>query len=242
MSDISIRNRYTYGGDDAGWIGGGGEDLEIADSITLDRTKFDLVSVFPNGFIPSGVCLGKIAATGLYGPYGGATSEVQTITVDAAGGTFTVAFDGSPASGAIAFNASAATVKAALEALSTINPGDVAVTGGPGAAGGGTPYTVTFGGRYIGQNVPALVTAAGSLTGGASTAAVATPTPGGSAVSDGREVAQGFLAWPVPYDRNSTGNLGAALLWRGEVVVAKLPTGHGLDASGQAALNKFRFV
>lgn len=242
MSDISIRTRYDYKGDDSRWIGAGGQDLESAETITLERGLWDLVTAFPNGFIPSGVCLGKKTSTGKYGPYGGATSEIQSITVDAGGGTFTVAFDGSAASAAIAYNATAAALKAALETLSTINPGDVAVTGGPGVAGGATPYVVTFGGRYIGQNVPPIVTAAGSLTGGAGTAAVTTGTGGGSSVSDGREVPVGFLAWSVKYDRNSTGDISAALLWRGEVIVSKLPTNHGLDAAAQAALTKFRFI
>jgi len=134
VSDISIRTRYTYGGDDAGWLADGGEDLEVAESITLKRSLWDLVTNFPNGFIPSGVTLGKVTASGLYGPYD-----------------------------------------------------DTAV--------------------------------------------------------DGRQTAVGFLAWPVPYDRNSTGDIGAALLWRGAVVVAKLPAHHGLDAAGQTDLAaKFRFI
>lgn len=67
---------------------------------------------------------------------------IQTVTLTGTptGGTFRLTYDGQSTS-ALAYNASAATVDAALEALSTIGTGNVAVTG---SAGG--PYTVTFGG------------------------------------------------------------------------------------------------
>ena len=53
-------------------------------------------------------------------------NEVQSITIDATGGTFTITFSGQTTA-ALAFNASAAVVLAALEALSTIGAGNVAV-------------------------------------------------------------------------------------------------------------------
>lgn len=106
------------------------------------------------------------------------TNEVQSITVDAAGGTFLVndtvtGYGG--ATGAIPWNATAAQLKAALLALPGFVYGDLATGGGPG---GTNPLTVTFQGRYSGMNVAALTTNAASLTGGASTAVVATTTPG----------------------------------------------------------------
>lgn len=102
------------------------------------------------------------------------TNEVQTVTITGTptGGTFTLTFQGATTS-AIAYNATAATVLAALTALANIAHGGVAVTG---SAGG--PYTVTFQGALGGRNVPSLV-AAGSLTGGTSPSVdVATATPG----------------------------------------------------------------
>jgi hypothetical protein len=70
MSDISIRTAATYLNEDQRWIGPGGiSSMKDARSITLDRSGFDLVTAFPNGFIPSGVVLGKLTATGLYAPY-----------------------------------------------------------------------------------------------------------------------------------------------------------------------------
>lgn len=106
------------------------------------------------------------------------TDEIQTVTVTGAptGGSFTLTFSGQTTA-AIAYNATAATVQAALEALSNINPGDVAVTG---AAGG--VWSVTFTGQYADVNVPAM-THTDSLTGGTSPAvAVATGTSGASGV------------------------------------------------------------
>lgn len=64
-------------------------------------------------------------------------NEVQAITYTATGGTFTLTFNAAT-TGNIAFNASAATVQAALEGLGTIGMGKVAVTGVPGN------YTLTF--------------------------------------------------------------------------------------------------
>ncbi|QKW31526.1 hypothetical protein HUT11_35785 (plasmid) [Streptomyces seoulensis] len=106
------------------------------------------------------------------------TDEVQTITITGTptGGTFALTFN-SQTTSAIAYNANAAAVQAALEALSNIAPGDITCAGG---ALPGTPVTVNFGGGvYDGTNVPQM-TASGSFTGGTSPAVtVTTTTPGG---------------------------------------------------------------
>lgn len=108
------------------------------------------------------------------------TAEIQTITVNATGGTFTVTWNGTTTS-ALAFNVSAAAFTTAM-ALVADGAGNVTVTGGPGAAGGGTPYTLTWAaGR---GNVPAPTTDAALLTGGAGTAAVATITAGVTGLAD----------------------------------------------------------
>jgi hypothetical protein len=117
------------------------------------------------------------------GPAG--LDEVQTVTITGTptGGTFTLTFSGQTTA-AIAYNATAATVEAALAALSNIRDEDITVTGGPGP---GTAYTVTFdggwGGAYDGANVAAM-TATGSFTGGSTPAvAVTTATGGGGALT-----------------------------------------------------------
>lgn len=38
-------------------------------SVTLDVSTFTQATHYPTGYIPSGTLLGKITATGLYGPY-----------------------------------------------------------------------------------------------------------------------------------------------------------------------------
>ena len=109
-----------------------------------------------------------------------ATAEVQTVTVDATGGTFTVTWNGATTS-ALAFDVSAADFTTAM-ALIADGAGNVTVTGGPGAAGGGAPYTLTWAARM--GNVPAPTTDATSLTGGAGTAVVATTAAGVTALAD----------------------------------------------------------
>ena len=106
---------------------------------------------------------------------GTAVNEVQTVTVTGTptGGTFTLTFGGQTTAG-IAFNATAAAVDAALEALSSVGAGDVAVTG---AAGG--PYTVTFTGALAGTDVGAITADGSGLTGGTTpSVTVATTTAG----------------------------------------------------------------
>ena len=104
-------------------------------------------------------------------------AEVQRITITGTptGGTFTLTFDGQT-TGSIAYNAVAADVVTALNALSNINPGDVTATGGPLP---GSAVDVTFVGQYEGVNVPQM-TATSSLTGGTTPAVAVTPvTQGG---------------------------------------------------------------
>lgn len=110
-------------------------------------------------------------------------NEKQSVTVDATGGTWTWTWEGDSVSG-LAYNLSASALEDALEAHPDIESGDINVTGGPGSAGGGTPYVIEFKGRYAGYDV-AQATTSDSLTGGAGTATVATTqtSPGLTAVS-----------------------------------------------------------
>lgn len=92
------------------------------------------------------------------------TNEKQTLTMSTAGGAatggaFTLTYSGQTTS-TIAYNASAATVQAALEALSNIGAGDVTVTGS--AAG---PWTVEFTGALDQTDVALMTSNAASVTG-----------------------------------------------------------------------------
>lgn len=123
------------------------------------------------------------------GPTVTPVSEVQraTITGTPTGGTFTLTY-ASKTTTAIPYNATAATVQTALEALESVAPGDVVVTGGPGP---GTPYTFTFGGNLANADLPQM-TAAGSFTGGTTPAIAITTITAGVALktfgSPGNEV------------------------------------------------------
>lgn len=111
-----------------------------------------------------------------------AVAEVQTVTITGTptGGTFTLTYNGQTTAG-IAYDAIAAAVQSALEALSNIAPGDVTVGGGPGP---GTPYTLTFAASQ--GNVNQLSASGAALTGGVTpAAAVTTTTPGTSALAIG---------------------------------------------------------
>ena len=106
------------------------------------------------------------------------TNEVQTLTLSATGGTFTLTYSGQTTS-ALAYNASAATVETALEALSNLIPAEVAVSG---SAGG--PYTITF----ATMNAALLTASAASLTGGSGTAVIAQGTQGASPANEADSV------------------------------------------------------
>lgn len=97
-------------------------------------------------------------------------SQVWTLTIDATGGTFDLILNGETAS-AIAFDASSATIQTALEGLASMSSGDVTVTGDG-------PHTITLAGDFANTSGNTLTSDAGSLTGGASTAVVATVQDG----------------------------------------------------------------
>lgn len=106
------------------------------------------------------------------------SNEVQTVTITGTptGGTYTLTYS-AQTTGAIAYNATSAVVKAALEALSNVEAGDITATGGPHP---GTPIVVTFGGSLGGTDVAQMTGSAVSLTGGTTPAVVVTTgTPGG---------------------------------------------------------------
>jgi hypothetical protein len=96
---------------------------------------------------------------------------VQTITIGGTptGGTFALGYQGQITT-PIAYNASAATVQAALRALSTIGGTNVTCTGGPLP---GTAITCTFSGSLVNATVPLMTSNIGGLTGGTPTIAIA---------------------------------------------------------------------
>ena len=115
----------------------------------------------------------RAAATG-FTPYS-ATNSVQIVTVNGTptGGTFTLRF-GTGTTTSLAYNASAATVQAALVALTSIGTGNATVAGNAGG-----PYTVTFAGTLAGTAVQPLTGNGSALTGGTSPTVTVSVTAAG---------------------------------------------------------------
>jgi hypothetical protein len=245
--DISVRRTSSLLVEDRSWLGDV-DGTQATRSITLRAAAFTKNTHYPNGVLKSGTVLARYtsgAYAGLWGPYAGQASEGQTVTITGTptGGTFTLTYSGETTAG-IAYNAAAAAVQSALEALPSISAGDVTVTGGPGP---GTPYVVTFGGNLAGANVAQMTASAGGLTGGTSPAvAVTTSTPGGGTAVDGLDVPRGFLWNSIEFvyadGATATGNIGAPLQERGFIRPAFLPANSGLDANARRVLgNHFIF-
>lgn len=243
--DISVRRTSPLVVEDRSWLADV-DGTQATRSITLRTAAFTKATHFPNGVLKSGTVIAQYtsgAYAGLWGPYAGSASEVQTATITGGptGGTFTLTLNGETTA-AIAYNATAATVEAALEALPSLSASDVAVTG---SAGG--PYTVTFGGSLAGSNVAAMTASGASLTGGTTPGVtIATTTGGGGTATDGLDVARGFLFNSIQmisvHDGESTANKGAPLQERGFIRTALLPPNSGLDAAARRQLgNHFIF-
>ena len=140
--------------------------------------------------ITSGIEAGKI------GPYQAAgTAEVQTLTESGTitGGTYTISHSGKTTA-AIAFNATAAAITSALQAVGL----NIVATGGPVDT---TPVTLTF----VNQGDVAQVTVDTTLlTGTTPGITPATSTPGTAGANDGRQTAanivginETFLPWQL---------------------------------------------
>lgn len=126
----------------------------------------------------SGDCFGY-AINDNQGPISATLSdEVQqlTITGDPTGGTFTLTF-GADTTGNIAYNASAADVQAALEAITSVGSGNVQCYGSGLPDGTITIHFV----KTLGAANAATITSTDSLTGGSTPAtAISTLTAGGA--------------------------------------------------------------
>jgi hypothetical protein len=155
-----------------------------ASAATVETALVALSNIAPADIDVSGPDGGPWTITFLEGgAYGDALSlaltadgvgvnEVQSLV--ATGGTagdFTLTFDGQTTA-AIAYNANAAAVDAALEALSNIPAGGVTCAGGPLPE---TPVTITFTGALAETDQPAI-TVTDNVTDG--NAVITTTTPG----------------------------------------------------------------
>ncbi|MFD9721126.1 hypothetical protein [Streptomyces sp. NPDC059076] len=217
--------------------------IETNQTVTLDLSQFDenlhwteASKYQPERKLKSGIPLGELTASGLYAPYSAVTNEVQTLTVTGTptGGTFTITWSGQTTA-ALPYNATAAQVQTALVALSNIAPGDVKVTGNTGG-----PWTLTWGGAQLGEDVAAPTTTE-SFTGGTSPdITIATTTAGGAAsASDGSQIFAGFLFTEISFFPTST-KAAAPLMVHGQIDVAKLPV--AFDPTDVPAGSNTQFV
>lgn len=123
-------------------------------------------------------------AEGTYAP-----NAVWTVTLDATGGLWVVSvFNGKQrlipfavATGTVSPVANAATMQTFFEGI--CGEGNVTVTGGPGASGGGTPYVITFQGDLEGQPI-FIDSSTAFLSGGGATATLVETTHGGVTGAD----------------------------------------------------------
>jgi len=116
---------------------------------------------------------------------GEVTNEVQTVTVTGSptGGTYKLSFMGS-VTNSLAYNISAATLQLELEAIKTIQSGNVTCAGG---AHPGTPITVTFVNKFKGWDAPIMLLDTNALTGGSSpTVTIAETTKGAGGPAETR--------------------------------------------------------
>ena len=149
------------------------------------------------------------------------TNLILSATVDATGGLWEIEVTTLDGSGVAVVDSvqvgatdTAAAVQTALEGLSNVSPGDVLVSGGPGDAGGTTPYVIEWDVEAMGQ-VPSIFITDVSLVGGASTVVQATTQVPcladqgtwsvrynyGKPVTDGGRVAAAIFACQIALNR-----------------------------------------
>jgi hypothetical protein len=156
--------QVSYGAQNSS-MGVGGLYLSRSDKATL-RALAGRGSAFSAGTLPTGV------------------NAVQTVTITATAGTFTLSFGGATTT-ALAFDATASDVQTALEALAPIGVGNVSVTGA---------YVVTFINTLGAWPVPLMVLDGSALTG---TGSVVTSTVGVAGPG------QNLPPWGFDYSVNS---------------------------------------
>jgi hypothetical protein len=118
------------------------------------------------------------------------TSEIQTLTIDATGGTFRLSFEGFTTA-AISWSATNATlvanIDAALELLPSIGTGGITTAVGTMTAGVGT-ITLTFAGNLAKKAISSVIAVATNSLTGTATLSIAETTAGVSATGRGAPV------------------------------------------------------
>ena len=69
MTSLNVR-RSEFQAEDRSWLKGPhGVEPGTTPTVTLLTSLFDAEDHYPSGYIPSGIVLGEVTATGVYGPY-----------------------------------------------------------------------------------------------------------------------------------------------------------------------------
>jgi hypothetical protein len=192
---------------------------ELTPAMFPERMLKASLPVAANQHMAKGTVVGVCASSSV--------NDVQTLSQSSAtGGTFTLTFGFGTVytTAPIAYNASAAQVQSALQALPNIGAGNVTCTGGAlGSAG----VVCTFAGALAGQPQPTLAVNQAGLTGSGAAVSVTHTTNGvasgalepyNSANSDGSQIPIGILAVEVATDP------------QGNVTFGPLPNGNGFGA------------
>lgn len=75
MTDISV-TRTDFQVENRSWLlGPHGTEPGTTPSVTLDIASFAEATHYPNGYLPSGLPLGRIDVNGRYGPYDNAATD-----------------------------------------------------------------------------------------------------------------------------------------------------------------------
>jgi hypothetical protein len=170
--------------------------LKTAAEVERRQGRVPIPNPKSTGVISGGKVTLKNLTEGLDYILYGVVDELQSVKVDATAGQFKLTFETKQTAN-IAFNATAAQVREALEALESVGAGNCEVTGGPGNSGGTTPYVVKFLGTALaGVNVGAMTAANGTtpLSGGGAAATVTTTTQGSKAGEGGIQRYELFTA------------------------------------------------
>lgn len=75
MTDFGITTTNHQAENRSWLLGPHGTESGATPSVTLDLALFTKAEHFPNDYVPSGIVLGKVASTGLYGPYDAAAAD-----------------------------------------------------------------------------------------------------------------------------------------------------------------------
>lgn len=237
--DIAVTEEAWAGNEDRRWLGSRmGADQNR--SGTLDVSTFSAAHLAAKGAIPSGTLLGQIASTKKWGPYKKRTSaKVQTLTRSSTSGELTLSADGETTAeltgSAAAFTA--ANVTTALGNLSNISTDDFEAV-----QTSATVITIT-------GDIPNLSVNDVDLAGG--TVAAAVTSTGAEAVSNGLEIAAGFLFTTTKVgdgtgaDLATAADVGVAIYWGPGIIIRDfLPSFEGttdgeLDDEAEADLANF---